>query len=333
MDESLRPVGQVPSLYELTVADAAKDDLFEGVLYEFDHRDPDGPVGTKVGWWRPNIWTAVCGAGVWSAEFVTGWRRVDVCPVVSRPRDMESERDRWARLYARKSDDYDEIGMGVMEKIADGGSLADVLHFVADHLDSRDNVDDGSQALYERAAAALSSPRVQGELPFDLVAHLDRQRRWSEATFGPGDRAKGIVAHLRKELVEVEAAPGDLTEWIDVVILAFDGAWRSGAAPGQIIDALVAKQARNEARAWPDWRTADPDGPIEHVRTAHLRGCQAQQGVGLPCNCDSPGTVDGIAGDAPCATCGRDNRNGTHAALEMVGHLSHEYRPGGESVG
>lgn len=34
----------------------------------------------------------------------------------------------------------------------------------------------------------------------------------------------------------------------------------------EIVAALGAKQARNEARAWPDWRTAPPDRAIEHVR-------------------------------------------------------------------
>lgn len=31
--------------------------------------------------------------------------------------------------------------------------------------------------------------------------------------------------------------------------------------------------------------------------------------------------------DQPCATCGRDNRNGTHSALERTGHLSHLWTP------
>ena len=101
---------------------------------------------------------------------------------------------------------------------------------------------------------------------FDLIAHLDRQVAWSLATFGPGDRAKGVIDHLRKELREVEAAPTDLSEWIDVAILAFDGAWRSGATPEQIADALAAKQSRNEKRQWPDWRTMPTDRAIEHVR-------------------------------------------------------------------
>ena len=101
---------------------------------------------------------------------------------------------------------------------------------------------------------------------FNFRAHLQRQRDWSERTFGPGDRAKGVVDHIRKELNEIEADPGDLKEWIDVVILGLDGAWRSGASPEQIIAALVAKQTKNEARQWPDWRTAPTDKAIEHVR-------------------------------------------------------------------
>jgi hypothetical protein len=98
------------------------------------------------------------------------------------------------------------------------------------------------------------------------AAHLAHQRQWSRDTFGPGPRTAGVCDHIRKELAEIEADPGDLREWVDVIILALDGAWRTGAEPDQIIAAIKAKQARNEARTWPDWRTADPDKAIEHVR-------------------------------------------------------------------
>ena len=101
---------------------------------------------------------------------------------------------------------------------------------------------------------------------FDLVAHLERQRDFSLKTFGPGPRTKGVVDHIRKELAEIEADPADIMEWVDVIILAFDGAWRAGWEPQAIVDAIVAKQTKNEARQWPDWRTADPDKAIEHVR-------------------------------------------------------------------
>lgn len=97
--------------------------------------------------------------------------------------------------------------------------------------------------------------------------HLAHQRKWSRATFGPGARLLGVLDHIRKELAEIEADPKDLGEWVDVIILAFDGAWRAGWRPQQIIDAIAAKQARNEARVWPDWRTMSPDEAIEHDRT------------------------------------------------------------------
>jgi hypothetical protein len=101
---------------------------------------------------------------------------------------------------------------------------------------------------------------------FDFRAHLRRQREFSALTFGPGTRTAGVIDHIRKELREIEAAPDDISEWIDVVILALDGAWRAGFTPEGIIRALVEKQARNEARNWPDWRTAPWDKAIEHVK-------------------------------------------------------------------
>jgi hypothetical protein len=55
---------------------------------------------------------------------------------------------------------------------------------------------------------------------------------------------------MRKEMVEVrEASPEDrLSEWVDLIILAIDGA-----------------QSRNMSRVWPDWTQAEPGKAIEHV--------------------------------------------------------------------
>lgn len=100
----------------------------------------------------------------------------------------------------------------------------------------------------------------------NLVKHIYRQREFSFKTFGPGARTQGICDHIRKELDEVLAAPNDLSEWADLVLLALDGAWRTGYSPEQIAGAIEGKQTKNERRVWPDWRTADPDKAIEHVR-------------------------------------------------------------------
>ncbi len=111
----------------------------------------------------------------------------------------------------------------------------------------------------------------------DLKQHLIRQMAYSHATFGPGTRTAGVIDHIRKELVEVEESNGSSPEWVDVVILALDGLTRQlafcngkRADPSTVADMvcsmILGKQSRNEAREWPDWRTADPDKAIEHKK-------------------------------------------------------------------
>ncbi|MGT0248052.1 dATP/dGTP pyrophosphohydrolase domain-containing protein [Burkholderia pyrrocinia] len=121
-------------------------------------------------------------------------------------------------------------------------------------------------ALRRVLASAPQNPRVMlMTAEFDMHAFLRRQRAFSERTFGPGRLTARVCDHIRKELTEVEAAPDDLREWIDVILLGLDGAWRTGATPEQITAALAAKLTTNEGRTWPDWRTCDPDRAIEHV--------------------------------------------------------------------
>ena len=89
------------------------------------------------------------------------------------------------------------------------------------------------------------------------AAALTEQHAWSLATFGPGRLTRSITNHIRRELDEVEEAPGDVTEWVDITILAFEGALRAGHTPAQVIAAWHAKQSLNRSRTWPGW-TADP---------------------------------------------------------------------------
>ena len=102
---------------------------------------------------------------------------------------------------------------------------------------------------------------------FDLIGHLHRQHSFSLKTFGPGHRTKGVIDHIRKELVEVEGAPLDLKEWVDAITLGFDGALRAGHSPAAIVAQLSATLTRNEGRVWPDWRTQPADKAIEHDRS------------------------------------------------------------------
>ena len=116
----------------------------------------------------------------------------------------------------------------------------------------------------------------------DLRQHLIRQMAFSHATFGHGVRTKGVIKHIKKELVEVEESNGSSQEWVDVVILALDGLSRQlmfcngkRADPQQVskivCQMIEGKQSRNEARQWPDFRTVDQDEAIEHIKTKDLK--------------------------------------------------------------
>ncbi len=114
----------------------------------------------------------------------------------------------------------------------------------------------------------------------DFEAHLIRQMVFSRATFGPGQRTAGVIDHITKELREVAEARGAPAEWVDVVILALDGLTRAiwagnhyritaDEAAEMAVEEIRAKQAKNERRDWPDWRTMSQDRAIEHVRGSH----------------------------------------------------------------
>jgi hypothetical protein len=100
----------------------------------------------------------------------------------------------------------------------------------------------------------------------NLITHIEKQKAFSLRTFGPGQRTQGVLDHIRKELIEIEKEPADLEEWVDVVLLALDGAWRAGHEPQIIAEKLAEKLAKNENRNWPDWQTSDPNKAIEHIR-------------------------------------------------------------------
>ena len=85
----------------------------------------------------------------------------------------------------------------------------------------------------------------------NLNSYIQRQIDWSKITFGEGMRTLGIIEHISSELIEIEEQPDDLAEWVDVIILALDGAWRAGHSPKEIAEALQEKQRMNFEREWP----------------------------------------------------------------------------------
>jgi hypothetical protein len=99
-----------------------------------------------------------------------------------------------------------------------------------------------------------------------LEDFLYDQQKFSLETFGPGERLGGILQHIRIELLEVMEKPEDIYEWVDVIILAFDGALRQGHLPEEIAAALQSKLAINMNRTWPDWRESSQDEAITHTK-------------------------------------------------------------------
>lgn len=159
-----------------------------------------------------------------------------------------------------------EVGPVCFAEIGDSW-FASEDHFWTYAADKADRHPTGLYWFEERTVTDWQPLGATPEMRQDsLTAMLQTQMEWSEATFGPGARLDGLLAHIRKELDEIAADPTDVTEWIDVVILALDGAWRSGHTPEQVVAALQDKYRINREREWPDWRTAEPGMPVEHVR-------------------------------------------------------------------
>lgn len=121
----------------------------------------------------------------------------------------------------------------------------------------------------------------------DLKQHIDRQKAFSIATFGPDERRAGVCDHIRKE-IEKEILPDHVDcheaaeEWVDLVILSLDGFWRALHAAGHdwsdiaevMCTMIVDKQSTNEQRDWPDWRTVPDDQAIEHVKGCDRKAVQ-----------------------------------------------------------
>jgi hypothetical protein len=106
---------------------------------------------------------------------------------------------------------------------------------------------------------SCKTPRVT-----NLETFIKRQKEFSSKAFGEGKRTLGIIDHIKKELLEIQQKPLDVEEWCDVVILALDGAWRTGCSPEEICNVLRGKQNKNIQRKWPE--STSEDVAIEHIK-------------------------------------------------------------------
>lgn len=155
--------------------------------------------------------------------------------------------------------------------------------------------DDPLRRAYENgvhdAEARLAAPKPEGQDA--LAAFMVSQIEWSSRTFGPAMRTGGILKHIAKELAEIEASPRDLSEWIDVVILALDGYWRHGGRPETIMRDLNAKAAINHGRTYPV--PTSEDEPCKHMRPAVPEPRPAEEPEHFPRIQDTPEWAAGVA--------------------------------------
>ena len=178
--------------------------------------------------------------------------------LVEAVRRLAQERDE-----ARAERDAIAAQLATLREAAE--RYAEVAEVPAGHLDTiQDLARDALRAALADLPGAVRERKERSA--FDLADWFDAKARWSAEVFGPEtgpQRYEAVVAHIRKELVEIERDPADLEEWCDVVMLAMDGAWRSAGADGAAFVAMLeGKHAINLVRVW---RRGD-DGVIEHVR-------------------------------------------------------------------
>lgn len=98
-----------------------------------------------------------------------------------------------------------------------------------------------------------------------LLIFLQQQSEWSQATFGlDSERGPiGPLKHLEKEAREAQAAPMDIEEYADILLLLFDSSRRAGFTPLQLIEAGIAKVEKCKTRVW---NKPINDEPVEHIR-------------------------------------------------------------------
>lgn len=74
---------------------------------------------------------------------------------------------------------------------------------------------------------------------FSLHDYLRAHNAWSARTFGTDRKPMSIIKHLRKELEELQQKPDDILEYVDIIILAADGAFLCQYTPNQVVEALM----------------------------------------------------------------------------------------------
>lgn len=143
---------------------------------------------------------------------------------------------------------YADRMFDVLEDVKNGGGgqcekkhleALETLGFVSDVWDVY-LTDDGAELL--REFRDLSLVRMEAE-----------RFEWAKETF-PGATAKSAIAHLRKELIEIEenldSGTKDVTEYSDALMLVMEAAARDGFTASDVLKGFRDKHEINKTRKW-----------------------------------------------------------------------------------
>lgn len=126
---------------------------------------------------------------------------------------------------------------------------------------------DSYQKKYEKLETTMHAKQYSNQVQgFNFFNFLRRKNRWSQETFGPGERINGLCDHIIEELEEIKKDPSDIYEWVDVIFLALDGPARQGYSPEELAAAMEEKLKINKAREWPDWQELPEDVAVNHIK-------------------------------------------------------------------
>ena len=98
---------------------------------------------------------------------------------------------------------------------------------------------------------------------FDLISFLNDKKAHSDEVFS-NQTVEGVIDHIKEEIQEVENNTYDPEEWIDLLLLSFDGALKAGFTPMQITDTLDKKFFKNKQRKWD--QSSDDGKKIKHLK-------------------------------------------------------------------
>lgn len=96
----------------------------------------------------------------------------------------------------------------------------------------------------------------------DLQEYMNAHAEWADVKF-KGQSLSGVLAHLKKEIAEWAATPGDPEEFADVFSLTMRGWHLLGGTADTAIEAAYRKLEICKTRTYGD---PDKDGSVQHIK-------------------------------------------------------------------